>query len=401
MTSIINLCKKLYKKKTTVRHAIGAAPEDMCTGISDYSSQEVRAIACIGRIKRMIEAFFDAEVYNPFLVHPETGEKYKNPDSDMHTLAATGLYPELQSTDKWDLIKAAKKDMGGWNRRTRGKICGFTVIYGGSANRISVALQVELELAEKLLSNYFELFPELKTYIDTVSTKAKYQKWVECPVTNRRYFVGETNAKGLGDDNTVQRKACNTLIQGVSAIMTKKAAWYVDQEFEELNTRYSADLNIGKHGRIVALVHDEIVSYIPGQGKIIDMVEKEGIWTPKFEYKPISYEYARAQEHGMKKAMDELLHPLIPGFPSKADWLGRPVSGSCKALWVINAWVSLRSLISRQTEINRPSSVRVNDKPWAKVEPSFLVAIASPCQAPLRRKIGNTSCSKRAASSGL
>ncbi len=112
---------------------------------------------------------------------------------------------------------------------------GHLVIYGGSANRISTALQIDIHLAEKLLGNYFQLFPELKDYIDTVSTKAKYQKWVECPVTNRRYFVGESNAKGLSDDNTVQRKACNTLIQGVSAIMTKKAAFYVDQEFEKLN----------------------------------------------------------------------------------------------------------------------------------------------------------------------
>lgn len=281
--------------------------------------QEVRAIACIGKIERMINAFFDAEVFNPMLKRPDTGEMYKNPDSDMHTLAATGLYPELQAVDKWDLTKEAKKDMGGWNRRTRGKICGFTVIYGGSANRISTALQIDIHLAEKLLSNYFELFPELKNYIDEVSTKAKYQKWVECPVTNRRYFVGESNAKGLDDDNTVQRKACNTLIQGVSAIMTKKAAYYVDMEFDKLNNAYSSDLATDMGGRIVALVHDEIVSYIPGQGKVIDIKEKNGVWVPEYEWQPISYEYARAQEAGMKRAMDELLHPLVPDFPSKAD----------------------------------------------------------------------------------
>lgn len=310
-----------YEITTTVRKAIGAAPKDMCVGISDYSAQEVRAIACIAKIDRMIQAFFDAEVHNPYLVRPDTGEKYKNPDSDMHTLAATGLYPELQQVPKWELIKEAKKTMpGGWNRRTRGKICGFTVIYGGSSNRISVALTVEQELADKLLNNYFELFPELKNYIDQVSTLAKYQKWVECPITNRRYFVGESNAKGLDDDNTIQRKACNTLIQGISAIMTKKAAFYVDNLFDELNIKYSSDIKEGKHGRIVALVHDEIVSYIPGQGKVIDLTQnKDGVWLPVYEYKDISYEYAKAQELGMKKAMDELLHPLIADFPSKAD----------------------------------------------------------------------------------
>lgn len=312
----------VYELTTTVRKAIGAAPEGMCVGISDYSQQEVRSIACIAKIQKFIDAYFDAEVYNPTLIRSDTGEEYKNPSADTHVLSARGLYPELNiiaDQQPWNLVKEAKKDMGGWNRRTRGKICSFTVIYGGSANRISTALQVEIQIAERLLSNYFQMFPELKEYIDKTSTLAKYQKWVECPVTNRRYFVGETNAKGLDDDNTVQRKACNTLIQGVSAIMTKKAAFYIDKNFEELNTKYSSDIPIGKEGRIVALVHDECVSYLPGQGKVINMKQDKGAWVPEYEWKPISYEYARAQEEGMKKAMDELLHPLVPNFPSKAD----------------------------------------------------------------------------------
>ena len=65
----------------------------------------------------------------------------------------------------------------------------------------------------------------------------------------------------------------------------------------------------------------EIVSYIPTPGKLVDFSfnEKESIWVPKWEYTDLAQEFARAQENGMKKAMDELLHPLVPGFPSKAD----------------------------------------------------------------------------------
>jgi DNA polymerase-1 len=124
------------------------------------------------------------------------------------------------------------------------------VIYGGSANRISTALQVDKELAQQLLDNYFKLFPELKVYIDNISTLVKYQGWVECPVTNRRYWCKEDNAKGLGDDNSASRKGCNTLIQGISALMTKRAAYYVDQKFELLNSKYKCN------SRIVGLVHD-------------------------------------------------------------------------------------------------------------------------------------------------
>jgi len=88
--------------------------------------QEVRAIACIAKIERMINAFFDAEVHNPFLINPHTKETYPNPDGDLHVVSAIGMYPELATVPKWNVIKEAKKDMNGWTRRDRGKVCGFT-----------------------------------------------------------------------------------------------------------------------------------------------------------------------------------------------------------------------------------------------------------------------------------
>lgn len=204
----------------------------------------------------------------------------------------------------------------GWDRRSRGKVANFTLIYGGSANRISTALQIDIKDAEHLLNNYFELFPELKTYVQNTSELAKYQKWVQCPITNRRYFVSEDNAKGFGDLNSSARKACNCLVQGAASVMLKKAAYEVDILFDELNSRYKQS---NKPGKITALIHDEILTYIPGEGKLIDLKKVNNIWIPSYEFPDISYEYAQAQEQGMKTAMDELLHKLIPDFPSKAD----------------------------------------------------------------------------------
>ena len=119
----------MFELTTTVRKALGAAPEGMCVGISDFSSQEVRSIACIAKIEKYIDAYFDAEVNRPMLIREDTGEEYPNFNSDSHVLSARGLYPELNEiaeTRPWDLIKEAKKDLGGWNRRTRGKVCSFT-----------------------------------------------------------------------------------------------------------------------------------------------------------------------------------------------------------------------------------------------------------------------------------
>lgn len=73
----------------------------------------------------MLSAFF-SERDKPYLINPHTGEQYVNPDSDLHTAAAKAMYPELQQVPNWDLIKEAKRDLGGWKRRDRGKVCGFT-----------------------------------------------------------------------------------------------------------------------------------------------------------------------------------------------------------------------------------------------------------------------------------
>lgn len=132
-------------------------------------------------------------------------------------------------------------------------------------------------------------------------------------------MMGESNAKGLSDDNTVQRKACNTLIQGASSIMTKKAMWYVDEGFEALNRKYSADIPEGMDGRLVAVIHDEIVVNVPGERILVDIIEEDGKFIPKYEFTDLSKEFARVVQEGMQRAMDELLQPIVPDFPSKAD----------------------------------------------------------------------------------
>lgn len=130
------------------------------------------------------------------------------------------------------------------------------VCYGGSAHRIANALHIEPEQSQDLLDKYFSLFPELKLYLDNTGTLAKYQKYVQCKLTNRVYFVAESNAKGDNDDNAACRKAQNSLIQGAASVITKKALWYVQNSFDELNAKYSADIPEGKDAALCGVIHD-------------------------------------------------------------------------------------------------------------------------------------------------
>lgn len=95
--------------------------------------------------------------------------------------------------------------------------------------------------------------------------------------------------------------------------------WYVDQAFEELNSKYSKDIPEGKDGQLVAVVHDELVVYVPGERKLVDIKKIDGQPVAMYEFSELSQEFAGAVQRGMEKAMDELLQPLVPEFPSKAD----------------------------------------------------------------------------------
>lgn len=189
------------------------------------------------------------------------------------------------------------------------------------ATTIASKLKVPQETAQKFIDNYFEKFYGLKIWLDNIGEQAKYQKWVQCPISGRIYWVAEANAKGEETENSAIRKATNALIQGISSIMTKEAGWYTDIAFEKLNFELSRHIPPGKEARLVAIVHDELVSYVPGTRRLVDMVfDKElDMYVPKYKYSEISYKFAKEKEKAMCKAMDNLFHTVVPGFPSKAD----------------------------------------------------------------------------------
>lgn len=102
--------------------------------------------------------------------------------------------------------------------------------------------------------------------------------------------------------------------------MIKRAAYYVTESFDKLNAKYNKDFHYGCEARLVGVIHDELLTYLPGDYKVVDQtVDKDGLTTYKYEFDELTHIYAKAQEEGMTRAMDEILHPLIPGFPSKAD----------------------------------------------------------------------------------
>lgn len=292
--------------------SVFVAPPGFNVCVSDYASQELRVAAAASGDKGMLAPYF-LEISCPKKIRPDTGEEYDNPETDLHLVAALGIFPKLMQLPEWERLSEAKKrEKNGKNYRAIGKLLNFGVIYGAQATRVQEEVGGELDEAEFIIAGYFAKFSGLKAWLDTQATLAKYQKWVQDSV-GRKYFIAESNAKGSEDENTWVRKACNALIQGTSATMSKRAAWYVLQAYEKLNDYYCTRLNGFNRAELVAVIHDEIVSYVPGDRKLIDITtDNKGYSKLIYECDELSWQFARVKQECMERAMNEILCPLIP-----------------------------------------------------------------------------------------
>lgn len=183
------------------------------------------------------------------------------------------------------------------------------IIYGMQASSLAEDIDVPLEEAEAMLSRYFSRFSDLKVWLDSTANKAKLEKRVRLP-TGRVVFIGESNAKGNSDTNTITRKATNGMIQGVGAEITKLAL------------KYLLEL-VDKHNLVpLAVVHDEWNVLIPGEYKVVSSaIDESGYTKYKYEVSPSVKEVSLLIQAAMLKAESDILSPLVgEDFPCGVDY---------------------------------------------------------------------------------
>lgn len=197
------------------------------------------------------------------------------------------------------------------------------MIYGAQAQRVSEGIGSSTEEAEHVIKKYFRKFGGLKRWLADMADVSKYQNWVE-DCLGRKYFVGESNAKGSAD--SAVRKGPNAIVQGIGASMTKMGVKYTEIAYQKINDKRRSLNPSALEAQIVGVIHDEVVSYVPGGYKLIDCVEKNGFYSPVYEYDDLSKEYAKVKQDAMELAMTEILSPLLEktkwsgqNFPSKAE----------------------------------------------------------------------------------
>lgn len=203
---------------------------------ADYSQVELRVMAHLSGDANMLVAFHD--------------------DYDIHAATAAKIY-------KVPLDKVTS-DM-----RRKAKTANFGIIYGISAFGLSERLFISRKEAKDLIDNYFEIYPQVKQYIDDSIEKARINGYVET-IFHRKRFLPDITSHNANVRKFAERNAVNAPIQGSAADIIKIAMVRIDRRLEEANLKT----------QMILQVHDELNFNVPTaeleQVKAIIKTEMEG-----------------------------------------------------------------------------------------------------------------------------
>lgn len=287
-------------RKVSLRGCVMAKPGGVILDL-DFSAQELRIAAGLSGDTRMLNTFM-LERDNPYLIHPETGEKYANPMTDLHLVAtlSMGPYEYLKDLPLWEVGAACRvKGADGKAPRDKGKTFNFSVVYGASALSVAEDLGVTQKEAEVFLKGYFDNFPQLRKWLVLQANTANDLRWLQLPM-GAQIFANEVNAKGSGDKGAISRRAGNIPIQGTGALMMALAIKYQSERLGPL-----------LHHN--AFIYDGMLCEIP-LPKGEDAKDGNGNWNPYV------LDIAQRAKQCLLDAEDHILSPYIgQPFPCAAD----------------------------------------------------------------------------------
>ncbi|MBQ8847175.1 MAG: DNA polymerase I [Lachnospiraceae bacterium] len=186
---------------------------------ADYSQIELRILAHLSGDEQLIRAYREAE--------------------DIHRLTASQVFhtPYDEVTPQ---------------QRSNAKAVNFGIVYGISSFGLGQDLNISRKEAEEYINRYFETYPKIKQYLDSLVDEAKVKGYVTT-LFGRRRPVPEIASSNFMQRSFGERIAMNSPVQGTAADIMKIAMIRVD-------ARLKKD---GSAAKIVLQVHDELLIETP------------------------------------------------------------------------------------------------------------------------------------------
>ncbi|MCP3866577.1 MAG: DNA polymerase I [Gammaproteobacteria bacterium] len=182
---------------------------------ADYSQIELRIMAHLSEDPGLLKAFAE--------------------DADIHRATAAEVF-EVE-------FAAVTSE-----QRRSAKAINFGLIYGMSAFGLANQLGIERHAAQAYMDLYFERYPGVLEFMDSVREQARRLGYVET-VFGRRLYLSEINSRNGQRRAAAERAAINAPMQGTASDIIKKAMLSVDRWILEQAPPVS----------MIMQVHDELV----------------------------------------------------------------------------------------------------------------------------------------------
>lgn len=200
-----------------IRNAF-VAPEGYVLCSFDYSQIELRVAALMSQDSYFIQAFKDGK--------------------DIHTAVAMKVF-NVKENEVTALM------------RRRAKVINFGILYGMGVNALKQNLGTDRKEAQIFYNNYFEEFPTIAAYLESIKNFAKEHGYTETLFGRKRYFPGIKSPipfiKAMAE-----RMATNAPIQGTATADIIKIGMKKAEDALK-------DTGIIKDVKLVLQVHDELV----------------------------------------------------------------------------------------------------------------------------------------------
>ncbi len=182
---------------------------------ADYSQVELRILAHMADEGGLIAAF-------------------KN-NMDIHTKTASDIF----DVDPQEVTSMMRREA---------KAVNFGVVYGISDFGLSQQLGISRKEAKQYIDTYFEKYPRIREYMDSVIETCK-QKGYVTTLLHRRREIPEIHDKNHMVREFGKRAAMNAPIQGSAADLIKVAMINIQKEIKEKNLE----------SKMILQVHDELI----------------------------------------------------------------------------------------------------------------------------------------------
>lgn len=216
-----------------IRQAFIPRKKDWVIYSSDYSQIELRVLAHISNDPHLKEAFIEGQ--------------------DIHASTAMRVFGIEDAKDVTP------------NMRRQAKAVNFGIVYGISDYGLSQNLGITRKAAQQYIDTYFDKYPGVKEYMESIVRDAKDKGYVET-LYHRRRYLSDINSRNYNLRSFAERTAINTPIQGSAADILKIAMVQLDQRLREEKLEATMLLQ----------VHDELVFEVPeAELEALDKLVKE------------------------------------------------------------------------------------------------------------------------------